>query len=106
MANSETDLEKTQLKAAGLERWFRARLLNGLTRLLIALFVFGGIVTTLTPHMLLTASICASVGAVIAVVMTVRISLILRELRNRPEQAVARLTKWRKLKRAGYAPGA
>jgi cation transporter-like permease len=106
VAEDETDLEKALAKAEGLKRWFRARLLNGLTRLLIVLFIIGGLFTSLTPepHMLLTASICVSVCVVIAVVMTVRIVLILRELRRHPEQAVARLTKWRKLRRAGFVP--
>jgi hypothetical protein len=52
----------------------------------------------------LVAIVFAAVFAVIAVVMTVRILLILREVRHHPERAVARLTKRRKLIKAGFAP--
>jgi hypothetical protein len=106
MLDEETDEEKVRAKAAGLEQWFRARLWNGLTRVFLVLLIPGGLLTATRPEsqMLLTASICVSVCAVVAVVMTVRILWILHELRSRPEHAVERLTKWRKLQRAGFTP--
>jgi hypothetical protein len=106
VAEVESDLEKAQMKAAGLEVWFRARLLNGLTRMFLVLLIPGGLITSQVPEhdMLLTASICALVCVTIAVVMTVRILLILRELRTDPLRAVARVTKWRKLRRQGFTP--
>ena len=104
MTDDETDLEKAHAKVAGLERWLRARLLNGLTSLLLMLLIVGGLISALSPHFLLTLSICASVCVMIAVWMTVRTLLIIRELRTQPEHAVARLTKWRKVERAGFIP--
>ena len=104
MTDGETVLEEAQAKAEGLQRWFRARLLNRLIRLLVGFIVLGGLASTTTSHSLLVAIVFAAVFAVIAVVMTVRILLILRELRHRPERAVARLTKRRKLIKAGFAP--
>jgi NhaP-type Na+/H+ or K+/H+ antiporter len=102
----ETYSEKVRAKAAGLEPWFRARLLNGLTRLFLVLLIPGGLVVSQVPErdMLVTATVCVSICTVIAVVMTVRILLILRELRKHPERAVIRLTKWRKLQKAGFTP--
>ena len=104
MAEIESDLEKAQAKAEGLERWFRARLLNGLTKLLVGLIVIGGLITTYTTNHLWPGLICVSVAVVIALVMTVRTLLILGELRRNPEKAVARLTNWRQLKKAGFTP--
>jgi hypothetical protein len=104
MAEGETDLEAARLKAEGLERWFRQRLSRGLTRLLVGLIILGGLISTYFPPVLVTGSICLSVAVVIAGVMTVRTLVILRQLRRNPEQAVARLTKWRQLKKAGFTP--
>jgi hypothetical protein len=104
VADVESDLEKAEAKAEGLERWFRARLLNGLTILLIGLIIIGGLVTTYTTDHLWPGLICLAISVMSALVMTVRTLLILRELRRHPEKAVARLTKWRQLKKAGFTP--
>jgi antibiotic biosynthesis monooxygenase (ABM) superfamily enzyme len=104
MAEGETDIEQARVKAEGLARWFRERLSRSLTKLLVGLIVLGGLVTTLTTHHLVPGLVCLSLFVVIALTMIVRTQLILRELRLHPEHAVARLTKWRKLQRAGFAP--
>jgi hypothetical protein len=103
---AETHEEETRAKAEGLEAWFRARLLNGLTRLVVILLIPGGLITAMAPRndLLLTAALCASICAAAGVVMTIRILLILRALRTHPERAIVRLTKWRKLQRAGFTP--
>jgi hypothetical protein len=104
MVEELTDLEQAQMKSVGLARWFRERLSIGLTKLFVGTIVLGGLITTATSHVLVTGSVCLSVFAVIAVVMIVRTFLILRELRHQPAHAVARLTKMRKVQKAGFTP--
>ena len=104
MAEGETNLEKARAKAEGLERWFRKQLIFSLNRLLIGLIVLGGLITTATSHVLEVGSVCLSVFVVIALIITIRYSFILRELRRDPEKAVARVTKWRRLRKAGFTP--
>jgi hypothetical protein len=106
MIEHETDQEKVQAKAVGLRAWFRARLLNGLNRLFLVLLIPGGLVIAETspPDRLLSVILCVSVCGTIALVMCLRTALILRQLRRDPAKAVARLTKWRQLKRAGFTP--
>jgi hypothetical protein len=104
MAEGETDLEQARAKAAGLERWFRKRLLNELCVLFVVLIAVEALISTASPQVVATTLLCVSVSAVIGLGMAVRTFLILRELRNHPLTAVARLTKWRKLKRAGFVP--
>jgi hypothetical protein len=50
------------------------------------------------------ALVCSSVAVAIALLMSVRTLLVLRALRRRPERTVARLTKRRRLQKAGFAP--
>ena len=104
MADIETDPEKSHAKAVGLARWFREQLFKGLSQLLVGLIVLGGIITTLTTHHLVPALVCASVAGAIALTMTVRTLLVLRALHRHPERTVARLTKRRRLRKAGFAP--
>ncbi len=100
----ETRTDQARSKAAGIQRWLRSRLLNGLTRLFLMLVIIGGLITALTPKPLLSARVCVSVFVVIALSMAVRTVLLLRELREHPEEAVARLTKRRNIKKAGFTP--
>jgi hypothetical protein len=104
VAEIETDPEKTHAKAVGLGRWYREQLFKRLSQLLVGLFVLGGIITTLTTHHLVPALVCSSVAVAIALLMSVRTLLVLRALRRRPERTVARLTKRRRLQKAGFAP--
>ena len=95
MAVDETVREEARAKVVGLGRWFQARPLNGLTRLLLVMLIGGGLCRAVTPapHTLATACIYLSVGVGVAAVMAVRTLLIVRDLRVRQIEAVARLTK-------------
>ncbi|MGB8196055.1 MAG: hypothetical protein WCF25_03510 [Acidimicrobiales bacterium] len=104
MAEFTTDVEQARMKAVGLQRWFRKRLSFELTRLLVGLIVLGGLISTATSHVLVPGAVCLSVFVVIAAVISLRTLVILGELRREPAKAVARVTKWRKVKRAGFTP--
>jgi hypothetical protein len=68
MDDSRTDLEKATAQVAGLERFLRSRLLNTMTRLVIALVLIGGLISANTSgsHFLETVSVCLLVTAAFA----------------------------------------
>jgi hypothetical protein len=102
----ETEQAQVRAKAAGLAPWFRARLLNGLNRLFLVLLIPGGLLIAETPppNRLLVLILCVSIFGAVALGMSLHTALVLRQLRRDPEKAVARLTKRRTLKRAGFTP--
>jgi hypothetical protein len=107
MDDSRTDLEKATAQVAGLERFLRARLLNTLTRLFLALLLIGGLISAnLGSHFLETASIFLVVAAAFATWFIVHYLQLVRGLHTDPVREVARLHKKRTIKKAGFVGAA
>jgi hypothetical protein len=108
MDDSRTDLEKATAQVAGLERFLRSRLLNTMTRLVIALVLIGGLISANTSgsHFLETVSVCLLVTAAFATWFIVHYFRIVRGLHTDPVGTVARLHKRRAIKNAGFVDGA
>jgi hypothetical protein len=104
MDDNRTDLEKATAQVAGLERFLRARLINTMTRLFIALVLIGGTISALTPggHFLESAAICLAVATVFAIWFIMRYLQTVRGLRTDPLREVTRLHKKRKVRAAGF----
>jgi hypothetical protein len=104
MTDGRTDLEKATVQVAGLERFLRARLLNALTRLFLALVLIGGTISALTSggHFLETASIFLALTLAFATWFIMRYLQMVRGLHSDPVREVARLHKKRTIKNAGF----
>jgi hypothetical protein len=82
-------------QAAGLERYFRSRALDIANRLLIVVFLLGGLATAMSSRSprAMEASILISValGVALALPSTLRYVIVRRRLRRDPEREIARL---------------
>jgi hypothetical protein len=102
--DNRTELEKATAQVEGLQRFLRARLLNTMTRLFLALVIIGGLIIAKTPgsHSVETASICLAVAAAFAIWFVVHYLQSVRGLHHDPVREVAKLHKKRTIKNAGF----
>ena len=97
MQESTSDDAHARAQAQGLERYFRERTVDFVTRLVVGVLLLGGLATAASAGsrrgMLTAALVSVALGAALALASTSRFLAVRRRLRRKPEEEIARLRR-------------